>query len=179
MTSIPSKAPGKPDRNKPVVIDSYNHAMGGVDKADQLAIYYCFQRKSIKWWKKVFFWLLETSVVNCYILYKEHKNNKCDSQLSFRRKLIKGLISHLDPSERPRRGRRRIVDGVERLQPGKHFLAKGSKRDCAVCSERGSGGPRHMTVYFCQTCSEHPPLHPEKCFEYYHTSKSLKRPRNP
>ncbi len=71
MVTLPSKIPGKPDRKKPKVIEQYNQAMGGVDKADQMGIYYCFQRKSLKWWKNVFFWLIEISVVNSYILYKE------------------------------------------------------------------------------------------------------------
>ena len=176
MVTLPSKVPGKLDKKKPKAIQEYNHAMGGVDKADQMGVYYSFQRKSFKWWKKVFFWLLEVSVVNSYILYKETTPTRPDSHLAFRRQLIRQLVSHLDFSERPWPGRHRVRDSLERLQPGKHFLSSGKRRDCAVCSDR-SGGMRHMTTYFCQTCSDHLPLHPDKCFEHYHTARSLKRPR--
>ena len=34
---------------KPVVVDSYNHHMNGVDLADQHAVYYSFIRKTVKW----------------------------------------------------------------------------------------------------------------------------------
>ena len=118
--TIPSRVPGRPNKTKPVVVMKYNSAMGGVDKADQLAVYYCFQRKSLKWWKKVFFWLLETSVVNSFIIYKEHNTTCKDSQLTFRQKLVKALVKHLGQSQRPRPGRPRVSDSIERLQSGKH-----------------------------------------------------------
>ena len=49
----------------------YNQYMLGVDKMDQLVSYYSFLHKSVKWWKKVFFWIVEVVVVNFYIIYKE------------------------------------------------------------------------------------------------------------
>ena len=56
---------------KPVVIDDYNQHMLGVDKLDQFASYYSFLHKSVKWWRKVFFWMLEVAVINAYIIYKK------------------------------------------------------------------------------------------------------------
>lgn len=49
---------------KPSVIYRYNEYVGGVDVADHYIASYSFTRKSIKWWRKVFFWLLELSIVN-------------------------------------------------------------------------------------------------------------------
>ena len=43
--------------------------MNNVDRLDQLMSYYSFLRRSVKWWRKVLFWLLEVAVVNEYILY--------------------------------------------------------------------------------------------------------------
>jgi hypothetical protein len=57
-------------KEKPQVVQLYNDNMLGVDKMDPLAAYYSFLRKSVKWWRKVMFWLLEVSVVNSYIVYK-------------------------------------------------------------------------------------------------------------
>jgi len=45
--------------------------MNGVDIADHYSTYYCFLRKTIKWWRKLCFWLLETAVVNSFVLYKD------------------------------------------------------------------------------------------------------------
>ena len=51
-------------QQKPMVVDLYNHSMNGVDRADQYTVYYSFIRRSVKWWRKVFFWLMEVAVVN-------------------------------------------------------------------------------------------------------------------
>ena len=56
---------------KPVVIYDYNQDMLGVDKLDQFASYYSFLHKSVKWWRKIFFWMLEVAVINSYIIYKK------------------------------------------------------------------------------------------------------------
>lgn len=42
-----------------------------VDKLDQFSAYYSFLHKSVKWWRKVFFWMLEVTVINSYIIYKK------------------------------------------------------------------------------------------------------------
>ena len=49
----------------------YNKYMSGVDANDQLLKYSHFSRRTLKWWKKVFFRLLNICMVNSYILYKE------------------------------------------------------------------------------------------------------------
>lgn len=64
------------DIRKPNVVVSYTNSMGGVDRADQYASTYCFLRKSLKWWKKMFFWGMEVSVINSYILYKIEKTKR-------------------------------------------------------------------------------------------------------
>jgi len=48
----------------PQAIEFYNSIMGGVDLTDQKTGLYDLDRKSHKWWKKVFFKLFMTSVVN-------------------------------------------------------------------------------------------------------------------
>ena len=53
-----------------MMIHDYNLYMIGVDKLDQLMRYYSFFHKSVKWWRKVFFWVVEVAVVNAYIIYK-------------------------------------------------------------------------------------------------------------
>lgn len=55
----------------PAALKTYNEYMGGVDLADQMSTPYDLDRKSDKWWKKVFYKLLLTSVVNAWILERE------------------------------------------------------------------------------------------------------------
>uniref|UniRef100_A0A1B0GEK4 PiggyBac transposable element-derived protein domain-containing protein n=1 Tax=Glossina morsitans morsitans TaxID=37546 RepID=A0A1B0GEK4_GLOMM len=55
--------------DKPQIVLDYIANMGGVDLADQYAATYCFLRKYLKWWRKLFFWGLEMSAINSFILY--------------------------------------------------------------------------------------------------------------
>ncbi|XP_055909332.1 piggyBac transposable element-derived protein 4-like [Eupeodes corollae] len=55
----------------PEFIKFYREILGGVDRADQLAGLYEVDRKSTKWWKKVFYRLLMMSVVNSNIIHSQ------------------------------------------------------------------------------------------------------------
>lgn len=156
---------------KPTVIIDYNKQMGGVDRADQLCTSYNFARKSVKWWRKLFFWLLETAIVNSYILFnKQRSRGEQLTHLKYRRQLIMQLVGDVRNRQR-RRGRPSTRDKAERLNKKPHFLDQdGAKhKDCAVCSRRHKKGGRKTTVYYCKTCSRKPGLHPTKCFELYHS----------
>jgi len=54
----------------PEFIDDYNYHMGGVDIADQLRSYYCTQQRSCRNWYPLFYWLLDTTLVNAYRIQK-------------------------------------------------------------------------------------------------------------
>ena len=54
---------------EPSLVREYNHFMNGVDKCDQFINYYAIGRKSMKWWRKVFFRLVELAIVNSTVLY--------------------------------------------------------------------------------------------------------------
>jgi hypothetical protein len=43
--------------------------MNGVDNMNQNISYYAYERKTKKWWKKIFNFILEISINNAYILY--------------------------------------------------------------------------------------------------------------
>ena len=76
------------------MIDDYNLYMIGIDKLDHLMSYYSLLHKSVKWWRKVFFRVLEVTVVNAYIIYKMlvvRRKEKLMSHRAFRRQLIESL----------------------------------------------------------------------------------------
>ncbi len=60
---------GNEEVSKPEMISDYNLNMGGVDKCDQFLSYYNIGRKSKKWWKKVFFRMVELCIVNAMCMY--------------------------------------------------------------------------------------------------------------
>ena len=61
----------------PAFINDYNYHMGSVDIADQLPSYYCTQQRASHNWYRLFYWLLDTSIINSYrllkTLYPHHK----------------------------------------------------------------------------------------------------------
>src|SRR5204863_8438328 len=55
----------------PVAIDAYNHYMGGVDIANQYrAAFTTLQHRNNRYWKLLFYWLLDIALVNSYPLSK-------------------------------------------------------------------------------------------------------------
>ena len=71
--------------------------MGGVDKSDQRASTYQCVRKSVKWYKKLFFYVLDMCVVNSYLLHV-HLTGTRFTLLDFWLKLVAAL---LESSELP------------------------------------------------------------------------------
>ena len=52
------------------LMPDYQMFMAGVDKGDQLIACYNLGRRSKKWWKRVCAYLLETSMLNTYQIWK-------------------------------------------------------------------------------------------------------------
>src|SRR5581483_6156183 len=75
----------------PVVIDDYNHFMGGVDIADQLRGYYGTQLPVRRTWVPLFFWLLDTTIINSYLILKQSSSTNI-SHKDFRMQLVWDLI---------------------------------------------------------------------------------------
>ena len=88
-------------KEKPTVVVDYNEFMLGMDKLEQLMSYYSFLHKSVKWWRKIFFWLLKVVVINAYIIHKDLarlRGERPMSHLEFCRKLILSLSEPLRTS---------------------------------------------------------------------------------
>ena len=131
--------------SKPAVVNSYNHSMNGVDIADQLTVFYSLVRKTRKWWRKLFFYLLEVSVVNSYLLYKQSVDNPTN-HLRYRRTIVEQVatlsVQQAPPRQGPGAPRRAAAthDGPQRLNKKPHFLRKApAPRDCIVCSRSEEG----------------------------------------
>ncbi len=180
MVDVPTRQPGSNTQRKPSVVHMYNQHMNGVDMADQHAVYYSFLRKTVKWWRKLFFWLVETAVVNRYILHNQVLTPSRPNHLTYRRAIVESLASRYLASAPPRRrlGRPRKRQHPEQSDPERlnrqlHLLDKRPQHhDCVVCSHRP--GERRRTPYVCKTCSDSPSLCPHPCFERYHTLRNYR-----
>jgi hypothetical protein len=174
------------DVEKPTAIDLYNQNMNGCDRADQLVGYYgCHKRKSHKWWKKIFHWLLEICHVNAAILFRESHPEQAEISLAqFKTNLIAQLIAEAGRSlvEKPvdialaqqqQPSVNLVTDNPTiRLAAKIHFPKSSNKdRNCQVCSKPGA---RKRTRNICADCPGQPFLCKEPCFRIWHTQSNYK-----
>ncbi|PNF20206.1 hypothetical protein B7P43_G16196 [Cryptotermes secundus] len=57
---------------RPKVIGDSNKHMRGLNRADQMLRYYPCSRKTVKWTKKLVFFLLQMAALNSFILFKKY-----------------------------------------------------------------------------------------------------------
>ena len=103
------------DVEKPLVICDYTEHMKAVDHSDHYCTSYLFTRKTLKWWRKLFFWLLEVCFVNSFILYKQTTHAASFRQLTYRQRLVKQLFGNVRNKRSKKRGRPSFLDLEERL----------------------------------------------------------------
>ena len=126
-------------------------------------------RRTMKWYKKLFFRLMDLAVYNAYILYKYLYQDNL--QLSnFRLELIKEVCSKY--ANKPTSSCSRTINFSKRLV-GRHFISsiggKNKQRRCHVCSHTNRH-PRKQTKtrFECMECNVG--LCIEPCFQIFHTN---------
>ena len=72
VTSIlrPQSDGSKEEVECPLALKSYNKYMGGVDRGDQLRKYYRCKAKSRKFYKYIFYFLIDVAIANAIILHQ-------------------------------------------------------------------------------------------------------------
>ena len=124
----------------PKFIDDYNHFMGGVDQADQLRSYYNTQQIHLKNWKPLWHFLLDTTITNCFKIYRYHPKTQSQyyGQKEFRTKLAIELFNYSERST-TKPGRPHTTAPLTQYvipdTPSEHrhaFLSKQPK-SCIVC----------------------------------------------
>ena len=148
---------------KPKAVVEYNKYMGGVDLADQLLSYYGFGHRTVKWWRRAFFFLLDTAVVNSYIMYTLQNPDKKRrlTHEQFRVALATDLLhaagvelggnDHHGPHRRSIQPAARLTERHFPIGLGKTSAGRPLQHDCSVCS-RKKGRGRKTTTYKCRQC---------------------------
>jgi hypothetical protein len=187
----------------PKIIDDYNHFMGGVDISDQLRSYYSSQLKVRRNWMPLFFWLLDTTIVNSYLIYK--KNGGIFNHRKFNIELAcdlmdsglmeDGKVTRSQPKlaktvKTPRRKAIYISKHsnslpVRRLSNERHLAQFRSRAFCILCRHKAKKvegkssdekAPRGhgSTTTECSTC-EVPLCYQvnRNCFLEYHTNNNI------
>jgi hypothetical protein len=79
-------------KKKPKCVADYNTHMHGVYTADQYLAYYPFTHKTVKWPKKVFFYLLQCALFNSYVVFTKSNPNSHKSFLDYLVHVSENLI---------------------------------------------------------------------------------------
>ena len=153
----------------------YNKYMGGVDRADQMRSYYDIGMRSPKYWKYIFWFIMDTSINNAFILRAksqprpitkaESRFSNIDFRLALARQLIGGYTS------RKRAGRKLVEPPVlAKHVRTDHKLVKGDKKlVCLQCKKNGKKTLKNRAVvstFQCMQCKV--ALCKEDCFLRYH-----------
>lgn len=153
---------------KPICIVDYNKNMGGIDNIDRQLSLAETIRKSTKWYRKLFFHLLDFVLVNSHALHKmKSTTNKKISYPDFRLEVVRGLLGINSDDLR------HSCQSNDSRLTGKHFPKKidqGKKKEgnCCLCLMNKT---RHRSTYECKTCQVVLCIDP--CFETYHTKEVL------
>ena len=150
----------------PEAVSLYNKYMGGVDMADAMRrVYTCTRKSKHKWYMRLFWFLLDTCVVNAYILQKESPNHtKRISHLNFVVELAQQLIEQND--SRGNVGRPPLVPCSD-ARYTKHVPCKyPTPRACKVCSNNKR---RSRTMFGCEECGL--AFCMPECYATYHSRR--------
>lgn len=111
---------------KPECIADYNHNMGAIDRSDMLLSSTESIRKSTKWYKKIFFHLLDLTVLNSHSVYKTVTGEHI-ALLDFQNKLVKEVFQKYSKGK-SRSTSRRPDDGHSPLRlVERHFPTESPK----------------------------------------------------
>ncbi len=149
MFSLPlgCKEPYEHTRLLPIpgAINDYNHHMGGVDIADQLRAGFSTQQRGVKPWRPLFYWLLDTAIINALCISEHQRKAKLgvgakdrvrSAHRAFRESLVFELLK--DPSPKaPKRlyvTKKTLLPTIRLTRPiGIHQQIPGKRAICVFC----------------------------------------------
>lgn len=145
---------------KPSCIINYNKNMGGIDMIDKQLSLTETVRKSMKWYKKLFFHLIDMVLINAHAMY--NMNNTRLSFPEFRMKLVADILQLTDELN--------VSNDTDPARlVGKHLpVFSEKKKRCVLCLMTKK---RAESKFQCSKCSI--PLCITPCFYTYHTKKNL------
>lgn len=159
-------------KEMPNALFQYKNFSHGVDKMNQMSSYYSISKRSVKWWKRIFYFLVDVTIYNAYVLWDKvsaAEKNFMDFRIMLMYQLS-NLTPYLENYEQPQLLSNDIflVNGIKCVKmESLHHLSKSElPKECKCCS--GILGKRKRTRYKCIECGEN--LHPE-CFTNYHIKK--------
>ena len=165
---------------QPTTISNYNKYMNAVDRSDQILATNNVLRKCMRWWKTLLFHLIDITVVNSFILFKEHQANNPDDEAlsrpkdyslsSFREEIVRqlcGFPKFDDPLTSTTSKPAPHLDDFEAVHVPE-FSEKWNR--CVVCYKKRRGEVKITSFCSAPQCKKY--MHMTKgknCFKEFHT----------
>ena len=167
--------------DQPYAFYRYNQFMNAVDRSDQMLACHNVSRKCYRWWKTLFFHLIDIAVVNGYLLFSKYRRDNPDNPplnrprtytiVEFREEIIRQICG-IAEYERPP-----IYEAIQPLPPPDQFCTahlvrttEGVRRTCVVCYAAGRGQRRCMTFCSAPQCNKYMHAGGEfDCFSVWHS----------
>jgi hypothetical protein len=136
---------------KPLIIEDYTTHLGYAALNDSMMNSYSISKKTSIWMQKLFFQLLDLTILNSYILYKYCEGNM--TYMKFREQLVRDCVVFSNEENTEIRGVPRGRPSSSETQMSRHeekyslhWPAKGKER-CHLCQMK-----EEKTVYYCKKC---------------------------
>ena len=151
---------------KPEMIAVYNMTKSGVDQIDACTNTYSCQRKTYKWWKAVFWYLIDVTIHNATVIYftNNTKHNKSKA-LFFRTFLYEQWFSQY-AMPKVIKEKQNVKEKTERHK----MMIMKNRKECVKCKEDENKKYKKKTKSKCEVCNVYLC---KECFEEYH--RGLKR----
>ena len=170
-TTRVSRGNGQQTILKSSSILSYNHMMGGVDRADAMIHSYDCMRKSYRWFVKLALHFAQRLLLNSFCVYKKMGGVK-DHQ-KFILHAIRYLVTTTGRGRRSFSGKSAstfqssptVVHFPSRISSAQTAKQKRPSKRCKVCSNNDR---RKETRYECGDCDGRPALCLNNCFKKWH-----------
>ena len=160
----------------PPLLPAYNKYMGGVDRTDQLRKVYGFDRKSKRYWLRLFFQFFDYAVNNAFLLYKHsccRHGVRPKQLLKFRLELVHVLLEDVGQKKGTLRSKSTETAQSECVRACylEKLSALGLKRGrCHHCRTAKKEAPRY-TSFGCGMCRVR--LCKTPCFAEYHQTGTV------
>lgn len=164
-------------RKKPSSIVEYNEKMGAIDRSDMMLSNVECMRKSIKWYRKLFFHTVDLCLLNAHALYLTRTGKKI-SLSKFQLEIVRQLLARFHtPNSLQKKGRPSAGLTPLRLTE-RHFPSlvpptekrKNAMRKCIVCTNtKIAKRKRKESRVMCEPCDVG--LCTVPCFQIYHTKE--------
>ena len=150
--------------------------MGGVDRTDQLRLFYFAGYSSQKWYRYIYWFLFNLSVCNSFILESIYCTNQGERKrpiINFRLDLAKQLINGFSQRKRKRRSQEALNQPVAREE---HISVhvQGRKRKCVQCIQARRRTPKGYKVETRFECSLYKVTMNATCHNEYHARAQIK-----